>query len=144
MASKTSNHTIFGGNMSSTTGGTLTVPTDLQGMSVMGDDVSKFNRMDVVFNVKTLTGSSPTFTVSVQERFNGAGFIETGNGGSAWITSTGGWVLVNEGQTGQTATAKISYGFAMLGKGTDKQVVFTKGGTVTAVSIDVYYCFYSK
>lgn len=97
--------------------------------------------MDVLFNVKTLSGTSPTTQPSVQERFSDVGFVETGNWG-ATITSTGKYYMAYDGQTGQSGVANAKYGFAAQGKGTDKQIVFTNGGTIGSISIDVYFIFY--
>lgn len=134
---------IYAGNFSVTTSGaqTFTTANDSEGRAVYGQNVSGYNHMDVLFNVKTLTGTSPTTQPSVQERFSDAGFIETANWG-ATITGTGKYIMAYDGQTGQTGTTNIKYGYAMLGKGIDKQVVFTNGGTIGSISVDVYYIFY--
>lgn len=97
--------------------------------------------MDVLINVKTFTGTSPILNVSIQERFSDVGFVETAK--ISGINTTGKFYLANEGQTGQTGTSIVNYGFAALGKGNDKQVVSTVSGTVGSVSADIYLIFYS-
>lgn len=138
-----SNICLFAGNYNVTASGaqTFTPAAASQGDSRINSAAVEFCRMDVLFNVKTLTGTSPTIQPSVQERFSDAGFVETGNYGST-ITSTGKYYLSYDGQTGQTGTANIKYGYSAMGKGLDKQVVFTNGGTIGAVSVDVYFIFY--
>ena len=101
---------------------------------------SEFSSMDVLVNISTLTGTSPTWTISVQEYFSDVGFIETANSGA--LSSSGKYLLCNDGQTGQTNTSKILYGYAMLGKGIAKQIVLTAGGTVGASTISVYLIFH--
>ena len=132
---------IFAGNFNVSTGGaqTFTPAVDQQGNAKIGPNGSEYSSMDVLFNDKTLTGTKTV--VSVQERISDVGFVETANYGSAGFTATGKYILAHDGQTGQSSTANIQYGFAMLGKGIDKQIVFTNT-SLTAVSIDVYFGFY--
>lgn len=139
----TSKSIIYAGNFAVTTTGaqTFTPATDQQGNSKIGNATVEFSAMDVLFNVKTISGTSPTTQISVQERFSDVGFVETANYGSAF-TGPGKYIVAHDGQTGQGGTTKIAYGFAMLGKGTDKQIVFTNGGTIGAISVDVYWIFY--
>jgi hypothetical protein len=132
---------IFAGNFAVSTGGaqTFTPALDAAGLSKLGSTVNEINSMDVLLNVKTFSG---TKTVpSVQERFSDTGFVETANYGTTGITATGKYILAHDGQTGQSNTANIQYGFAMLGKGTDKQIVFTNT-SISSISIDVYWIMY--
>ena len=126
------------GNFSVTTTGAQTfTPTETP------EDYTAFNTMNVIFDVITISGTSPTTQPSFQEQFssaNSSGYIETANWG-ATITTTGRYMMCNQGQTGQTGTANIKYGYAAMGTGTKKQVVFTNGGTIGAISIDVYYVY---
>jgi hypothetical protein len=133
---------VFFGNTASTITNTLSEPSvsSTTGAPTWSSAKSEFRSMDVLLNIKTLTGTSPTWTVSVQERFSDVGFVETGK--SAALSSTGKYILANDGQTGATNTTNILYGFSMQGKGTDKQIVFTAGGTVGTSSIDVYLIFF--
>lgn len=133
---------VFFGTVSTVGGQTLSEPTasSTTGAPTWSTAKSEFCRMDVLLNVKTLTGTSPTMTFSVQERFSDVGFVETAK--STAISTTGKYILSNDGQTGQTNTTNISYGFAMQGKGIDKQVVTTAGGTVGTFTADIYLIFY--
>lgn len=133
---------VFFGNTIGTSTNTLSEPaaSSSTGAPTWTSAKSEFVKMDVLLNVKTLTGTSPTWVASVQERFSDVGFVETAKSGT--LSSTGKYILSNDGQTGQSATTNISYGFAMLGKGFDKQVVLTAGGTVGTSSIDVYLIFW--
>lgn len=135
---------IFAGTFSTTTTGaqTFTVATDASGQNILGEGRTSCSSMDVLLNVKTLSGTSPTTTPSIQETFSGVGFIETANWGATPISATGKYFLAHDGQTGQTGASKIAYGFAMLGKGIDKQIVFTNGGTIGSIAVDVYFIFY--
>jgi hypothetical protein len=134
---------IFLGNFANAGSGaqTFTVPGDGFNNSKLGP-ANEYCAMDVIFNVKTLSGTSPTTQPSIQERFSDLGFIETGNYG-ATFTTAGKYIVAHDGQTGQTGTANIKYGYAMLGKGTDKQIVFTNGGTIGTISVDVYVVLYT-
>lgn len=136
-------HIVFFGTLTNTAGETKSEPnaSSATGAPTWSTDKIACNRMDVLFNVKTLTGTSPTITFSVQERFSDVGFVETAK--ISTISATGKYYLANEGQTGQAGTSVFTYGFAGLGKGIDKQIVSTVGGTVGTVTTDVYFIFYS-
>jgi len=102
--------------------------------------MTEFKNMDVVINVKTLTGTSPTMTFSVQELIDGTNvFLETGKSGA--ISATGVYALASL-TLPNAAVTKTTGAFPMLGCGTTKQVVTTPGGTVGAVSADIYFIFY--
>lgn len=127
------------GNFATSGGTTQTFTPALDGQNnhVIGNATTEYCEMDIMFNVKTLTGTS--VTPSFQERFSDIGFVETGNYGA--ITATGVYTLSSQGQSGQTGTNNIKYGFGCMGHGTDKQVVFTNS-SISAISIDVYAIFY--
>jgi len=135
---------IFAGNYAVATSGANTfIPSlDANFEDRLGENKTGTTSMDVLFNIKTLTGTSPTVKASVQETFSDVGYVETANSGSTAYSTSGKYFLAHDGQTGQTATGNILYGFAMMGKGIQKQIVFTNGGTIGAVSIDVYFIFY--
>ena len=132
----------FFGTTTATTTNTLSEPaySVTTGAPTWDANKSEFCNMDVLINVSTLTGTSPTWTISFQEYFSDVGFVETAR--SAALSTSGKYILCNDGQTGQSATPNIAYGFAMLGKGIAKQVVLTAGGTVGASSISVYLIFH--
>lgn len=131
--------TVLFGTLTITGGQTLSEPaaSSTTGAPTWSIAKSEYNTMDVMLNVKTLTGTS--FSVSIQERFSDAGFMETANSGT--ISAVGKYYIANGGQTGQTGAAKIIYGFAALGKGTDKQMISTTS-SISALTADVYLIFY--
>lgn len=94
-------------------------------------------KMDVLINIKSLGGTSITFTV--KERFSDVGFVETAK--SAALTGPGAYFLVHE-DTETTVETKQSGKFAMLGKGMEKQVV-TATSSVSNVVADIYFIFYN-
>lgn len=98
-----------------------------------------YNKMDVIINVKTLSGTSPTLTVSVQEQFNGTDFIETAK--SAALSAIGAYGLAQQTVPNAAAT-KITGAFPMLGKGDIKRIVTTAGGTVGSISVEVWFVFF--
>lgn len=101
--------------------------------------VAGYNKMDVIINVKTLSGTSPTVTVSIQEQFNGTDFLETAK--SAALSGIGAVGLAQQTLPSATTT-KITGAFPMLGKGDLKRVVTTAGGTVGAISVEVWFVFF--
>ena len=139
MATKT---IVLFGTTTATTTNTLSEPaySVTTGAPTWDSAKSEFCAMDVIINATTLTGTSPTWTISVQEYFSDIGFVETAKSGT--ISTTGKYILCNDGQTTQTGSANIMYGFAMLGKGIAKQIVLTAGGTVGTSSISVYLVFH--
>ena len=104
-----------------------------------GQSLSEFNAMDVILNVSSFAGTSTT--PSVQEQFSDIGMVETGNYGT--ISAAGVYIISHDGQSGQTGTANIKYGFGMQGKGIQKQIVFTNS-SVTSLNAKVYFQFYGS
>jgi len=127
-----------------TAGETISVPA---GSSLW---TNEFAFIDVIINVRTLTGTTPSLTVSVQERFpSGAApqsvFIETAKSGS--ITATGTYALTHWG-TNTTQPAAAIYASpgneqnVLLGRGGEKRLVLTTAGTVTAIAVDIIIIAY--
>lgn len=112
----------FIGNVTSTTGGTVSWP--------FTDGLPNFEKfMDVLINVKTLSGgTSPTVTIAVQEEFSDV-FATTAT--STALTGTGTTFLTNASNP-------------MLGKGIAKNFVLTTGGSPSALSVDLYTIFFSN
>lgn len=128
---------IFVGTMAQSTGETLTFPIG-QGYE------QSYHRMDVIFNVNSIAGTSPSMSYSIQEAVsNNSGvqvFMETGNSGQITASGIGKFVLheasLHAGDVGSQG---------MMGKLMQKQIVSTRQGTsVTAVSTDVYAVFYNE
>lgn len=82
--------------------------------------------MDLLVDVTTLTGTSPTITVKVEEQFSGA-FFQTG--ATAALSATGKTTLANKDNP-------------LMGKGQAKRIVTTPGGTVTGLSVDIYAVYF--
>lgn len=97
-------------------------------------DKSDYSSMNVVIDVKTITGTSITF--SIQEKISGV-FVETA--ASTAITATGRYVL-NFRTVPAAAASKNQGAFPALGMGTDKQVV-TTASSLSAIAADVYFVF---
>lgn len=135
-------HIVFFGSLSNTGGETLNEPaqSSTTGAPVWSTDKSEFSHMDVLINVKTLTGTSPTVTISIRESFSDVTGVETGK--TTTLSTTGKYLLANDGQSGQTLPTTVQYGMSMMGKGIDKQVVSTIGGTASAVAVDIYLIFW--
>lgn len=126
---------IKGGTFTSSAAGAVTfTPT-----ANFGQSLADYNSMDVILNVSSFAGTSTT--PSVQEQFSGIGFVETGNYGA--ISAAGIYIICHDGQSGQTGTPNIKYGFGVQGKGIQKQVVFTNA-SVTSLAADVYFQFYNQ
>lgn len=127
---------IYAGTFTSSVAGLQTfLPT-----SNLGSSVVDYNSMDVILNVRTLTGSGVSTQPSVREQFSDIGYVETGNYGKT-INAAGVYIISHDGQSGQTGTSNIQYGFGMQGKGINKEIVFNNS-SVTAMSTDVYFQFY--
>lgn len=127
--------TVFIGNMANVAGETLSFP------AALAEVLNAYKFMDILINLKTLTGTSPTMKYSVQESFSdnsGADlFVETAV--TSALAATGKVFVTHEdsGHSGDVAKN------AMLGKGFKKQIVSTPGGTVGSVSADIYAVFWN-
>jgi len=122
-------------NTTNTSGETITQGADVAWLEA----VQGFAKMDVVINVKTLSGTSPTITVSVQEVIDGTVYLETAKSGA--LSATGVYALANEVSPNTNVTKSIGP-FPMCGKGANKRIVTTIGGTTSAVSADIYFIFF--
>jgi len=103
-----------------------------------------FSRCNVLFNVGTFTGGG-SIVASFQERFSNAGFVETA---STTITATGSYFLLRDADSnalasssGASAQSRMHGGFAALGNGTDKQVVFTVS-SMSTFGVNSYLIFF--
>lgn len=121
------------GQFTSATGGTLLFSSVI--------DESICNRevfMDVLINQTALTGTSPTMTYSVQENFSDHYFTTAT---SSAIAATGETSLTHEEGS---VSGGANGAHPLLGKGIQKKIVATAGGTVATASADVYAVFFGK
>ncbi len=126
-----------------------TVPWGSSNLANSGELWSSFSFMEVIVNVATLTGTAPGLWVTVQEQF------PTGDGTSTYITvaktlqsltAKGPYILSSANTNLQSGTPYAAPGTQqniLLGKGGAKQVVFSTEGTVTALSADAIFVFWS-
>lgn len=126
-----------------------TVPWTSSNLAGEGDVWSGFDFMEVIVNVATLTGAAAGLWVTVQEQF------PTGNGLTTYITTAKtlnsitakGQYLLSSGnnnlQAGTVYAAPGTQQNQLLGKGMAKQVIFSTEGTVTAISADAIFVFWS-
>lgn len=103
-----------------------------------------YSKANVIINFPTLISATTgaTMIISIQERFSGAGFIETASSSIRAIKQGTQLILTNavaNNLNGSTVTQLGS--FPALGNGIDKQVVFTMS-TIQTISADVYWTFY--
>lgn len=129
-------HIVRFANTTNTAGETI----NENDQSVFSFDRSRYNKMNVLINVLTLSGTSPTITVSVQEDFGGT-FVETAK--SSALGSTGARILCRDGGT-TGVTSVLQSAFPPLGSGAAKRIVTTIGGTTSAVSADIYLIFFDN
>lgn len=127
-------------NTTNVSGETISEPavSSTTGAPTWSSAKSEYDAMDVVLDVKTLTGTSPTITFSIQEQFGGI-FAETAK--STAISATGKYILVSKGVP-SSQTANVQGQFPALGRGIAKQVVTTAGGTIGTLSADIYLVFH--
>jgi len=131
----TNKHTILFGSASNAAGETIS--ENITTASGFAADKQGFTQMDVILDVKTLSGTSPTATFSIQEKFSGI-FVETAK--STAISTTGKYILCNAALP-NSQVANNQGAFPALGTGTDKQVVVTVGGTIGTIATDIYFNF---
>ena len=133
-------HIVKFGNTTNVSGETINEPAvNLQtGAVAWSPDKSGFCKMNVVFDVKTLSGTNPTIQFSVQETMGGI-WVETGK--SKVISATGTYLLMQGAAPTGTASVLSDGPAWALGSGMDKRVVTTAGGTVGSLNADIYLDF---
>lgn len=121
---------IFFATTTNTAGETI-----IRGTQYNAVDDQEFGQMDVVINVRTLTGTSITF--SIQELIDGTTYMETGK--SSAITATGVYVL-NFTQVPSSNLTNTMGPFPVMGRGFQKRVV-TTASSLSGLAADIYFIF---
>lgn len=99
---------------------------------------SEFAKMNVFIKL-TITGTSPTFVVAVQEQFGGE-WVQTAR--SKTLSATGNYLLLQGATPLDTSSILNNGAFWGLGSGAGKRVVTTVGGTQVVLSADIYFVFF--
>lgn len=130
-------HIVFFATTTNTSGETINEGSQ----SDFASDRARYNRMNTYVKVTTLSGTSPTITVSVRENFGG-NYVETAK--STALSSTGDYILCRDGSQPTGVTSVLQGPFPAQGAGADKRVVTTIGGTTSAVNASIYFIFFDN
>ena len=106
--------------------------------SAITQDYSEYSKMDVIVAL-TITGTSPTCTIVIEELFGGE-WVETAR--SKALTATGNYTLCQGIVPPDQTSVKHNGAFWPLGSGAAKQIKTVVTGTQVVMSADIYFAFY--